>query len=74
VLVRTSEPLTRAPSVTLAQAGLAAVTVTAARLLDGSYAAHFTIAAGPAGAATITLRGTDTGGRLNVTSTSITIN
>jgi spore germination protein YaaH/flagellar hook assembly protein FlgD len=74
VLVRTSEPLTRAPSVTLAQAGLAAVTVTAARLLDGSYAAHFRIAAGTAGAATITVRGSDTGGRLNITSTRITIN
>jgi hypothetical protein len=73
VLVRTSEPLTRAPRVTLAQAGLTAVTVTAARLLDGSYAAHFSIAAGPSGAATITVRGTDTGGRLNVTSTSIMV-
>ena len=72
VLVRTSESLTRAPRVTLTQAGLSAVTVTAAGLLDGSYVAHFTIAPGP-GAAAITVRGFDTGGRLNVTSTSITV-
>jgi hypothetical protein len=63
----------RAPTVTLAQPGLAAVTVRAVRLADGSYTSRFTVGAGTPGAATITIRGTDSGGRANATSTSITI-
>jgi flagellar hook assembly protein FlgD len=73
VAVRSSEPLRSAPTVTLARAGVAALTVTAARLVDGSYAAHFTIVAGPPGAATITVRGIDSGGRSNATSAGITL-
>jgi spore germination protein YaaH/flagellar hook assembly protein FlgD len=73
VAVRTSEPLLRAPMVTLTQPGLAAVTVRAVHLADGSYRAAFTIAAGPPGAATIIVRGTDSGGRTNTTTTSIGI-
>jgi spore germination protein YaaH/flagellar hook assembly protein FlgD len=73
VVVRSAEPLMRAPTVTLAQPGLAAVTVRAVRLADGSYTSRFTVGAGTPGAATITIRGTDSGGRANATSTSITI-
>lgn len=62
-----TEPLRNAPRVTFRQPGLAAVTITATRLANGTYRARFTVRAGSAGAASVRIAATDTGGHANAT-------
>lgn len=73
VTVATVEPLAAAPKVTFTQPGRAGVTVTAAKLADGRYRATFKVASGNAGAGSIKVTGTDTGGGTNATSTPIAV-
>ncbi|MFN8629438.1 MAG: FlgD immunoglobulin-like domain containing protein [Chloroflexota bacterium] len=65
------EALRTTPRVTFTQPGLAGVTVTATRLADGSYRASFVVKAGAAGAATVRILATDTGGHANATVTAL---
>lgn len=69
----TSESLRSTPRVTFAQPGLAAVTVTATRLADGTYRAKFTVRAGTPGAATVQIRATDAGGHPNTTAYTLAV-
>jgi len=65
--LRSTEPLSVRPSVTLAQSGRPAVTKSVTRLADGSYTVTFTSAPGVTGAATLTISAKDSGGRTNTT-------
>ncbi|HEY4754153.1 MAG TPA: FlgD immunoglobulin-like domain containing protein, partial [Candidatus Limnocylindrales bacterium] len=65
VILASSEPLKSAPRVTFRQPGLSALSVTAVRLADGRYRAAFAVRAGATGAASVSIAGTDTGGRAN---------
>jgi len=65
--LRSTEPLSVRPSVTLAQSGRPAVTKSVTRLADGSYTVTFTSAPGVTGAATLTISAKDSGGRTNAT-------
>jgi flagellar hook assembly protein FlgD len=73
VRIVTIEPLSTRPVVTFTQPGRAGVNVTATRLADGSYRATFRVAAGGAGAGSVRVSATDTGGRANATTIPITI-
>jgi len=61
-----TERLRTAPRVTLRQPGRAPVTVTAARLADGTYRARFAVRPGPAGAASLRIAATDAAGGANL--------
>jgi hypothetical protein len=61
----TVEPLSTRPVVSWIQPGKAAVTVTATRLADGTYAATLKVAAGTAGLGSVRITAKDSGGRVN---------
>jgi spore germination protein YaaH/flagellar hook assembly protein FlgD len=65
VILATSEPLKGAPRVTFRQPGLSALAMTAVRLADGRYRAAFAVRNGATGVASVSIAGTDTGGRAN---------
>jgi hypothetical protein len=67
LVIRSAEALDARPSVTIAQPGSSARTMTAKRLRDGRYRAVLTLAAGATGTATITVKGLDIRGRSNAT-------
>jgi spore germination protein YaaH/flagellar hook assembly protein FlgD len=73
VLVGSVEPLKAAPSITFAQAGLEGQTVVGSRQSDGRWKATFTVAAGGAGTAILTVAGTDSAGGTNVGSAEVTV-
>jgi spore germination protein YaaH/flagellar hook assembly protein FlgD len=73
VTFRTVEPLAGSPSVTFTQPGRTGVRKTATSLGSGRYRVSFVVASGASGAATITIRGRDTGGGVNTTTRRVTI-
>ncbi len=73
VRIATIEPLATRPVVTFTQPGRAGVKVTATRLADGTYRARFAVATGRAGAGSVKVTATDTGGHANTTSVPIAI-
>ncbi len=73
VTFSSTETLRNTPRVTLAQPGLAAVTITATKLTNGTYRAKFTVGAGSAGAASVSIAATDTGGHPNATIYSLSV-
>jgi hypothetical protein len=70
---RSNEPLGSTPVVTFKQAGLAAASVRATRLADGSYRASFRVRAGGAGAATVRVSARDNEGRSNATAVAVRV-
>lgn len=68
-----AEPLRSAPSITLTQAGLAPVKMTATAAGTARWSATFTIAASGAGVATIAVAARDTAGGVEVSRTSVTV-
>ena len=73
VIVTSAEPLRSPPTVTLAQAGLAARSAAAVKRSDGRFQAVFTVAPGGSGPATVTVAGIDTGGHRNLSQTTVTV-
>ena len=73
VTVTTTEPLRAAPTISFAQPGRAAVARTAIPLGGGRFRVSFTVAAGPAGPATIRIAGRDSAGGPNLTVRAVTV-
>jgi flagellar hook assembly protein FlgD len=73
VTFTTVEPLRSAPSVTFAQPGRSGVRKTATSLGSGRYRVAFVVASGPAGTATVTIAGRDTGAGVNSAVTQVAI-
>ena len=73
VAFTTLEPLSSRPTVVFKQPGRAAVTVTATKRSDGSYAASFKVRSGSAGTGSIRVSAKDAGGRLNRTTVAIRV-
>ncbi|MBA2557840.1 MAG: hypothetical protein H0V12_10940 [Chloroflexi bacterium] len=73
VLARSAEPLSAAPIIVFAQSGRPVAKAVAVRQPDGRYAVTFAVAAGGVGPATITVRGTDTGGGRNRSTTTVAV-
>jgi hypothetical protein len=73
VFAQSAEPLTAAPTISLAQTGLAAQTATAALQADGRWKVTFAVEPGGVGPAQVTVSGRDTGGGDNVTVSALTV-
>ncbi len=70
---RSVEPLSTVPVVTFRQAGRSAARMTVVHLADGSWRATIKVATGAPGPATVTIKGRDTGGRLNTFAVSTVV-
>jgi spore germination protein YaaH/flagellar hook assembly protein FlgD len=73
VTIISVEPLKTRPTVTLTQSGLTDERKTATLLADGRYRVSFTIRPGGVGVATIAVKGTDSRGGTNRSTTTVTV-
>jgi spore germination protein YaaH/flagellar hook assembly protein FlgD len=73
VRFRSVEALKTMPRATLRQPGLAAVTVPATKLADGTFLATFVVKTGAAGPASVTIVASDSGGRANTTVAALAV-